>query len=114
MRAIDRSHAGFTVLAMALAACAGAPPAAARAPVYRFNGSMSRRVLDSYLARAVTHAGLCASSSDPTTPTLEDDIRMLRAIGAKFVGRSAFAWKLPADEEAHFARADKDTLVTLA
>ncbi|MHC4252750.1 MAG: exo-alpha-sialidase, partial [Planctomycetota bacterium] len=71
---------------------------------YDFDGSMPRAVLESYLSRAVTHAGLCGSSSDPTTATLDDDIRMLTSIGAKFVGRSAFAWHLPPDEDAHFAR----------
>jgi hypothetical protein len=67
-----------------------------------FNGVISRQVLESYLARAVTHAGLCASSPEPTTRTLEDDVRMLTDIGAKLVGRAAFAWELPANEEHHF------------
>ncbi|MCH8240418.1 MAG: hypothetical protein IIB62_10300 [Proteobacteria bacterium] len=71
-------------------------------PSYGFDGAISRQVLENYLARAVTHTGLCASSSEPATSTLNDDIRMLKNIGAKFVGRAAFAWHLPADEEQHF------------
>ncbi len=69
---------------------------------YKFDGTISRAVLENYLSRAVTHAGLCSSCSDPTTVTLDDDIRMLTDIGAKFVGRAAFAWELPASEDKHF------------
>ncbi len=74
-------------------------------PDYVFDQTFSRPVLDSFLSRAVTHAGLLASSADPTTACLDDDIRMLTDIGAKFVGRAAFVWDLPRDEEAHFAQA---------
>ncbi|MHC5057161.1 MAG: sialidase family protein [Planctomycetota bacterium] len=91
-------------LAAAILIAGGTTVAIAGERVYDFDGSMSRAVLDSYLSRAVTHAGLCGSSSDPTTATLDDDIRMLKHIGAKFVGRAAFAWHLPRDEEAHFAQ----------
>ena len=70
---------------------------------YKFDRTISRRVLENYLARAVTHAGLCSSSPDPTTACLDDDIRMLTAIGAKFVGRAAFAWYLPPSEARHFS-----------
>ncbi len=72
---------------------------------YDFDGQISRKVLENYLSRAVTHCGLCSSSADPTTKCLDDDIRMLTNIGAKFVGRSAFAWNLPKSEEAHYSQA---------
>ena len=75
------------------------------APDYTFDGTISREVLDNYLARSVTHAGLCASSCDPATSCLDDDIRMLTEIGAKFIGRAAFAWDLPPDNDAHFKQA---------
>jgi len=74
-------------------------------PDYRFDGKISREVLDNYLARAVTHAGLCASSTELPTKTLDDDIRMLKSVGAKFAGRTAFAWQLSRDEELHFMQA---------
>ncbi|MBI1373988.1 MAG: hypothetical protein GC159_14795 [Phycisphaera sp.] len=61
-------------------------------------------MLDRYLSRAVTHAGLLDSHGDPPTACLDDDVRMLTAIGAKFVGRAAFVWDLPADDDKHFAR----------
>jgi len=88
---------------------------------YRFDGKISREVLENYLSRAVTHAGLCSSSADPSTTVFDDDIRMLTNIGAKFVGRAAFAWRLPGDEDSHFRqvktrsarvhRADRDIIL---
>jgi hypothetical protein len=69
---------------------------------YTFDKSISRSTLENYFSRAVTHSGLCSSSADPTTQILDDDIRMLRNIGAKFVGRAAFVWDLPRNEEGHF------------
>ena len=69
---------------------------------YKFDGSMSRAILENYLSRAVTHAGLCSSSPEPSTANLDDAIRMLTEIGARFVGRAAFAWHLPKDDEQHF------------
>jgi hypothetical protein len=79
-------------------------PAGAAADDYAFDGKIPRRVLENYLSRAVTHAGLCACHPESTTKTLDDDIRMLKSIGAKFAGRAAFVWGLPLDEEAHFRR----------
>jgi len=70
---------------------------------YTFDGTLSRAVLENYLSRAVTHSGLCASCPDRTTACVDDDIRMLTGLGAKFIGRAAFAWELPPDEDAHFA-----------
>ncbi|MEM7393994.1 MAG: hypothetical protein AAF492_16770, partial [Verrucomicrobiota bacterium] len=87
----------FLLIASATAAAADSP--------YAFSGSMPESVLRQYLGRAVTHAGLLASSADPTTQTLDDDIRMLTRIGAKFIGRSAFVWDLPPDDNRHFAGA---------
>ena len=63
---------------------------------------MSREVLEGYLSRSVTHAGLCASHPSPATDSFEDDLRMLGEIGAKFVGRAAFVWDLPPNHEQHF------------
>jgi len=49
-----------------------------------------------YLSRAVTAGSLIASD------TLEDDLRAVRAIGAKFIGRAADYWR-HAPDEPHFA-----------
>ncbi|MHB0999532.1 MAG: hypothetical protein ACYC27_09820 [Armatimonadota bacterium] len=66
-------------------------------PDYKFDGSISRKVLENYLSRAVTINGLSFS------PQRDDDIRMMRNIGAKFLGRVAYLWgQPPADEEAYW------------
>ena len=59
---------------------------------YKFDGSMSREVLDNYLSRAVTHLGLCCDLTSPEEDRLEENVRMLRNIGAKFIGRAAYVW----------------------
>lgn len=72
---------------------------------YYFEGSMPRNVLESYLSRAVTHVGLCSSVPEPPTQCFEDDLRMLMNIGAKFIGRAAYAWWPPTDDDFHFEMA---------
>ena len=54
---------------------------------YRFDGRMSRGVLENYLARAITESHLLhgRGSSD-------DNTRMLKNMGAKFVGMSILLW----------------------
>ena len=64
-----------------------------------FDGAISRTVLEQYLGRSITMSSLAESS------TLDDDFRMLRNIGAKFVGRAAYVWSQDRDEESHFRRA---------
>ena len=54
---------------------------------YRFDGRMSREVLENYLARSITMAELYRSPGN-----LDDDIRMLKHTGAKLVGRSIYLW----------------------
>jgi len=54
---------------------------------YRFDRTISREVLENYLSRAITMEGLLNGRGD-----LEDNIRMLKAIGAKFIGRSLCLW----------------------
>jgi hypothetical protein len=65
---------------------------------YRFDGSISRPVLESYLSRAVTINGLSYS------PCFDDDVRMLKRIEAKFLGRVAYIWGGPAADEAPYWR----------
>ncbi|HVV03060.1 MAG TPA: hypothetical protein VHC96_02515, partial [Puia sp.] len=50
---------------------------------YRFDKTISRRVLENYLSRAITMEGLLNGRGD-----LHDNIRMLNHVGAKFIGRS--------------------------
>lgn len=54
---------------------------------YRFDRSISREVLENYLSRAITMEGLLNGRGD-----LGDNIRMLKGIGAKFIGRSLCLW----------------------
>ncbi len=54
---------------------------------YRFDRSISREVLENYLSRAITMEGLLNGRGD-----LEDNIRMLKSIGAKLIGRSLCLW----------------------
>jgi hypothetical protein len=64
-----------------------ATDAAAAGRNYRFKGKVSRQVLTNYLGRSITMAELYRSPGN-----LDDDIRMLKNIGAKFVGRSIYLW----------------------
>ncbi|MBM3878776.1 MAG: hypothetical protein FJ387_03515 [Verrucomicrobia bacterium] len=52
-----------------------------------FDRTISRPVLERYLARAITMEGLLHGRGD-----LEDNIRMLKDVGAKLVGRSLCLW----------------------
>jgi hypothetical protein len=69
---------------------------------FTFNGSISRGVLNNYLSRAVTHASLL-DTQEGQTDTFEDDLRMLLAEGAKFIGRAAYVWGVTDDVE-HFRK----------
>lgn len=61
-------------------------------PDYAFDGSISRPVLENYLARSITHLGLCSDFPDPPRAEFEDNVRMLLNTGTKFVGRAAYVW----------------------
>ena len=66
--------------------------AAGQAPVsrpdaYRFDRTISREVLENYLSRSITMEGLLNGRGD-----LADNIRMLKSIGAKFIGRGLCLW----------------------
>jgi len=52
-------------------------------------GSMSQEVLRSYCAHAVTLQGLCVEGTRLDN-NFEDDLRMIKETGAKFIGRTAF------------------------
>jgi hypothetical protein len=54
---------------------------------YRFDGTMSREVLENYLSRSITMEGLLNGKGD-----LDDNIRMLKTTSAKFIGRSLCLW----------------------
>lgn len=69
--------------------------AAAPARHYHFDKTISREVLENYLSRSITMEGLFNGRGD-----LDDNIRMLTNIGAKYIGRSLCLW----NGEARFLR----------
>jgi hypothetical protein len=69
---------------------------------YAFDGRIPQAVLENYLARSINMTGL--ESSDQ----LYEDLRMLKNLDAKYVGRAALIWwgdKTRVDIEKHFAAA---------
>ena len=73
---------------------------------FKFDGSISREVLNSYLSRAVTHFGI-GYDNDVYSDTFEDDLRMLKNEGAKFIGRAALVWHTSVPDSEGFAFAKK-------
>lgn len=63
---------------------------------FTFDEKISREVLENYLSRSVTAAGLFESE------TLEDDLRAIKEMGAKFLGRASGIWYMVMDDEEHF------------
>ncbi len=54
---------------------------------YGFDRTISRPVLENYLSRSITVEGLVNGRGD-----LKDNIRMLKSIGAKYLGRALCLW----------------------
>lgn len=68
--------------------------ARAQAPFFNEKG-ISRPLLENYLDHAVTMTEFLAVdpyASDAPYPNKEDDIRLIRNIGAKFIGRAIYRW----------------------
>jgi hypothetical protein len=59
----------------------------AKPRAYRFDGAISRGVLENYLSRAISMEGLLNGRGD-----LDDNIRMLKETEAKFIGRALCLW----------------------
>lgn len=67
--------------------CAGFATHAADPLDFRFDQTLSRPVLESYLSRAITMEGFLHGRGN-----FDDNLRMLRDVGAKFIGRSVCLW----------------------
>jgi hypothetical protein len=67
---------------------------------YDFNRTIPRPVLENYLSRSITMEGLLNGSGD-----LNDNIRMLKHTGAKYIGRSICLWGHEANLLQNFERA---------
>jgi hypothetical protein len=83
---------------------ASAPPGG-----YQFDGTISRQVLENYLARSITMEGLLNGRGD-----LSDNIRMLKSIGAKYIGRALCLWGAEADFLHNIQRAKEEVPRILA
>jgi hypothetical protein len=62
---------------------------------YRFEGTISREVLENYLERSVTLAYFLVSGKtegDRVYLYRDDDLRLIKNIGAKFIGRAIYRW----------------------
>lgn len=59
---------------------------------YKFNATISRNVLENYLDRSITMQSLLVGKGD-----FNDNLRMIKNIGAKFIGRSVCQWGEEAD-----------------
>jgi hypothetical protein len=84
-------------------------PAEARPGGYQFDGTMSRQVLENYLSRSITMEGLLNGRGN-----LEDNIRMLKTVGAKYIGRALCLWGAEADFLHNIERAREEIPQVLA
>jgi len=67
---------------------------------YHFDTTISRPVLENYLSRSITMEGLLNGRGD-----LTDNIRMLKRIGAKYIGRALCLWNAENDFSNNVQRA---------
>src|SRR4051794_10423197 len=79
----------LALLPLLAASVAAAPH---RSRDYHFDTTISREVLENYLSRSITMEGMLNGRGD-----LDDDIRMLKDTGAKFIGRALCLWGGEAD-----------------
>ena len=68
---------------------------------FTFDQKIEKEVLENYLSRSATAAGLYQSE------TLSDDLRVIQKLGIKFLGRASGIWYMTEDDEEHFARSKK-------
>ena len=88
---------------------ADTPAQPTAANTYRFDRTISRPVLENYLSRAITMEGLFNGRGD-----LDDNLRMLTRIGAKFIGRSLCLWGGEAQLLSNLERAGRQVPKALA
>jgi pimeloyl-ACP methyl ester carboxylesterase len=84
-------------------------PAYARPGGYQFDGTISRQVLENYLSRSITMEGLLNGRGD-----LDDNIRMLKSTGAKYIGRALCLWGAEANFLNNIQRAREEIPRVLA
>ena len=84
----------LVLLILGLNACTGGSGDFNKNSKYYFNGSISREVLENYLDRSVTAGNFLVpgDAGQYKFPYRWDDVRMLKNIGAKFIGRALYRW----------------------
>ena len=92
-------------------AAAGAPssPVASGVRNYHFDKTMTREVLENYLSRSISMEGVFNGRGD-----LDDNIRMIKSIGAKYIGRSLCLWNGEANFMGNIERAKQQVAKALA
>ena len=75
--------------------------------MFEFKNEISQVVLENYLSRSIEFAGLCSEGSTGTAPYFKDNLRMIKNIGAKFIGRAAFTWDAPVNDDMHYKIAEE-------
>jgi hypothetical protein len=71
-----------------------AKPTFYKSSPFYFDGAISRQILENYLDRSIT-MGYFLVPGQPERyqfPYRDDDVRMIRNIGAKFIGRAIYRW----------------------
>ncbi len=95
------------LLALAVIACTLSTACAVEIggdPRYQFDGKISQPVLENYLARSLNMMGLALDDA----AALEEDLRMVKNVGAKHLGFVTFLWlegDVTVDVEEHFRKA---------
>src|SRR5579863_7914251 len=67
---------------------------------FEFDRTISRQTLDNYLSRSITMEGMLHGRGD-----LDDNIRMIQHIGAKYIGRALCLWNAESDFTNNLRRA---------
>lgn len=92
---ISRAAVSTVLVTAALMAGRGVAPASRTSQGYDFEGTISRAVLENYLDRSVTMAYFLVTGRPEGNTEYRyrgDDVRLIRNIGAKFIGRAIFRW----------------------
>lgn len=100
MKYFKKSIIGLSLSALMMISCAEEQ----KATNYSFSGSVSKEVLNNYLSRAITQGDFCQTADDVT---FNENLRMLKNIGAKYIGRAAFVWTPLIPDEEHFKLVEK-------
>src|SRR5882757_6854319 len=76
---------------------------------YHFDKTISREVLENYLSRSISMEGVFNGHGD-----LNDNIRMIKSVGAKYIGRSLCLWNGEANFLHNIERAKQQVSKALA